>query len=231
MTSLSANALSNTQKNNAIIHYRNPKSGHCHKVELFMSLLGISYHNHNLDMVNGAHKSAEFITKNPFGQVPVIVDGEHTVSDSNAIIVYLADTYGSDYPWMGTTAIEKANVQRWLSVAAGELAKGPAALRLEYVFGANIDVPTALATTETLLHVMEDTLSGPTSRIESSTKAYLATERLTLADIAMYSYIAHAPEGGVSLHPYPAIQSWINRIESLDNFIPMANSATADYRL
>ena len=78
---------------------------------------------------------------------------------------------------------------------------------------------------------MEDTLSGPTSRIESSTKAYLATERLTLADIAMYSYIAHAPEGGVSLHPYPAIQAWINRIESLDNFIPMENSATADYRL
>ncbi|MBQ4829762.1 glutathione S-transferase [Alteromonas sp. MMG017] len=231
MTSLSINALNNTLKNNPIIHYRNPKSGHCHKVELFMSLLGICYQNHNLDMVNGAHKSADFITKNPFGQVPVIVDGEHTVSDSNAIIVYLADTYGSDYPWVGTTAIEKANVQRWLSVAAGELAKGPAALRLEYVFAANIDVPTALATTKILLPVMEDTLLGPKSRIESSTKAYLATNRLTLADIAMYSYIAHAPEGGVSLQPYPAIQAWINRIESLDNFIPMANSATADYRL
>lgn len=227
MTSLSANTLNNTLNNNAIIHYRNPKSGHCHKVELFMSLLGISYNNHNLDMVNGAHKSADFISKNPFGQVPVIVDGEHTVSDSNAIIVYLAETYGSNYPWMGTTAIEKANVQRWLSVAAGELAKGPAALRLEYVFGANIDVPTALATTETLLRVMEDKLSSS----KPGTNAYLATDRLTLADITMYSYIAHAPEGGVSLHPYPAIKAWIIRIESLDNFIPMAHSATADYRL
>jgi len=223
MTSLSVNALDNTLKINPIIHYRNPKSGHCHKVELFISLLGISYQNHDLDMVNGAHKSADFITKNPFGQVPVIVDGEYTISDSNAIIVYLADTYGSDYPWMGTTAIEKANVQRWLSVAAGELAKGPAALRLEYVFGANIDVSTALATAETLLNVMEGTLS--------ISKTYLATDSLTLADIAMYSYVAHAPEGGVSLQPYPAIQSWIKRIESLDNFIPMASSAIADYRL
>jgi|TARA_B110000211_G_scaffold42778_1_gene44578 glutathione S-transferase len=223
MTSLSKNASNSTMKDAPIIHYRNPKSGHCHKVELFMSLLGISYINHELDMVNGAHKSADFITKNPFGQVPVIVDGEHTVSDSNAIIVYLADTYGSIYPWMGATPIEKARVQRWLSVASGELAKGPAALRLEYVFGANIDVASALAITENLLKVMEDTLTD--------TKSYLATDSLTLGDIAMYSYIAHAPEGGVSLQPYPAIRAWVNRIESLANFIPMASSPIVECRL
>jgi glutathione S-transferase len=56
-------------------------------------------------------------------------------------------------------------------------------------------------------------------------RRYLAAERATLADIACYSYVAHAPEGGVSLAPYPAVRAWIARVEALPGFIPMPASA------
>lgn len=55
--------------------------------------------------------------------------------------------------------------------------------------------------------------------------AYLAGNQVTIADVAAYSYIAHAPEGGVSLDPYPNIRAWLGRIEELDGFVPMQHTA------
>jgi glutathione S-transferase len=46
----------------------------------------------------------------------------------------------------------------------------------------------------------------------------------TIADVAAYAYIAHAPEGGVSLEPYPNIRAWLQRIEALPHFVPMPTS-------
>ncbi len=59
---------------------------------------------------------------NPNGQVPVMEDGDIIVSGSNAILVYLARTYAPD--WMPSTPVDEANVQRWLTLAAGEIAFG-----------------------------------------------------------------------------------------------------------
>ena len=54
---------------------------------------------------------------------------------------------------------------------------------------------------------------------------FLAAAQPTLADVANYTYVAHAPEGGVSLQPYPAVRAWLARIESLPGFVPMQRSA------
>ena len=56
--------------------------------------------------------------------------------------------------------------------------------------------------------------------------SYLAAERPTIADIAVYSYVAHAPEGDVSLRDYSFVRSWIERIEALPNFVGMKRTAT-----
>ncbi len=52
-------------------------------------------------------------------------------------------------------------------------------------------------------------------------RAFLAADHITIADIACYSYIAHAPDGGVSLEPYPHVRSWLARIEGQPWFQPM----------
>ncbi|MDO6814953.1 glutathione S-transferase family protein [Cobetia amphilecti] len=193
----------------------NPKSGHCHRVELMLALLDIPYETVELDMANGAHKAPEFLKISPFGQVPAIEDNGVFLSDSNAILVYLTQRYDGEKRFMPSDALAAAQVQRWLSVAAGEIAAGPCTARLVTVFGAPFDHGQAIARAHALFAVME-------SHLEQ--RHYLVGERLTLADIAGYSYIAHAPEGGVSLSSYPAIRGWLARIEAEPDFVGMATS-------
>ena len=96
-------------------------------------------------MAKGAHKAPDFLAKNPFGQVPVIEDGDLTLPDSNAILVYLATRYDASGRWYPRDPVAAARVQQWLSVSAGQLAYGPAAARLVTVFGAKLDHERAKA--------------------------------------------------------------------------------------
>lgn len=195
--------------------YRNPKSGHCHRVELMLALLEIPYENVDLDMANGAHHEPDYLKISPLGQVPAIDDNGVALADSNAIIVYLVERYGDPALWIGTDPVEKARVQRWLSIAAGEIAAGPCAARLVTVFGAPLDYEGAKAKAHKLFMMMDAHLDG---------RDWLAADRPTLADIAGYSYIVHAPEGGVGLADYPHVRAWLARIEALPRFIGMARS-------
>ncbi|WP_029661390.1 glutathione S-transferase N-terminal domain-containing protein [Alteromonas sp. ALT199] len=203
---------------------QNPKSGHCHKVSLFMALNAIPFETVEPDMANGEHKSEHFGSLNVFKQVPVITDGDVTLADSNAILVYLIHAYAESDYWLGKDAKEKSLVQRWLSVSAGELARGPAAARLEYVFGATIHEPAVLEVSATLLSNME-------AHLANSASSFLVGSHVTAADIAMYSYMAHAPEGGISLSNFPHINNWLKAIENLDNFVPMPASDIAAARV
>ncbi|NQD97056.1 glutathione S-transferase, partial [Pseudomonas sp. CrR25] len=122
----------------AIKLYRHPLSGHAHRVELLLSLLKLPTELVFVDLANGAHKQAAFLAINAFGQVPAIDDNGTILSDSNAILVYLAKKYGGG-SWLADEPLAAARVQRWLSVAAGQLAYGPASARLITVFGATLD--------------------------------------------------------------------------------------------
>ncbi|GGA83956.1 glutathione S-transferase [Neiella marina] len=203
-------------QNSPIQLYRNPLSGHSHRVELMLSLLDLPYQTSDVDMANGAHKSPEYLARNPFGQVPVLEDNGITLADSNAIIVYLAQRYQSNDQWLPSDPVELAQVQRWLSVAAGEIFAGPCSVRLEKLFGVPLDYQVAKQKTLALFAVVEPWLAE---------RQYLTGEKLNLADIAGYSYIAHVAEGGVSLQPYPAIRAWLQRIESQPRFVGMTRSA------
>ena len=195
--------------------YRHPKSGHCHRVELMIALLRIPYEAIDVDMANSQHKSPEYLRISPLGQVPAIEDDGITLPDSNAILTYLVERYGDANAWRGADPLEKAQVQRWLSIAAGEIASGPCAARLVTLFGADLDYEAAKTKAHALFAVMEAHLLR---------RYWLALARPTLADIAAYSYIAHAPEGGVSLSAYPSIRAWLGRIEALPGFVGMARS-------
>jgi len=197
--------------------YGFPLSGHAHRVELFLTLLGLPFESITVDLAKGAHKQPDFLALNGFGQVPVIQDGELTLCDSNAILVYLATRYGSE-GWLPRDAVGAARVQRWLSVAAGQLAFGPAVARLVMVFKAPYNHEDAKARAHALFAVMER---------ELGVRPYLAGAAATIADIANYTYIAHAPEGGVSLEAYPALRAWLARIEALPGFKGMKRSPVA----
>ena len=192
-----------------------PLSGHSHRVALFLSLLGLPFERIDVDLVRGAQKTTDFLAKNAFGQVPVLEDGSLALADSNAILVYLALRYDPGGQWLPRDPAAMARVQRWLSVAAGPLASGPGALRAATVFKRAIDRSGPEQTTAQLFGVLEQ---------ELSIRSYLAGNTPTIADVALYTYTAHAPEGGVSLAPYPHIRMWIGRIEALSGYVTMQRS-------
>jgi len=200
----------------AIKLYGFPLSGHSHRVELMLSLLGLPSEFILVDLKQGAHKAAEFIdTINPFGQVPAIDDNGTVLADSNAILVYLASKYGNGQ-WLPSDPLGQARVQRWLSAAAGQLHAGPATARLAVVFGADVDTVTAISRSHALLQLVEQQLGQ---------SRFLAGEQPSIADIAFYTYVAHAPEGNVSLADYPQVRAWLASIEALPGFVGMPRTA------
>jgi glutathione S-transferase len=202
----------------AIRLYRFDLSGHCHRAELMLSLLDLPYEAIDVDLRAKQQKTDEFLRRNPLGLVPVIEDGATTVADSNAILVYLATRYDATGRWYPREAAASARVQQWLSLAAGPLAFGPAAARVIKVFGAPLDWDRAAKIAGDLFGHLERHLES---------RDFLASEHPTIADVALYSYTAHVPEGGISLAPYAAIRGWLARIEALPRFVPMRKSPIA----
>jgi glutathione S-transferase len=190
--------------------YYHPLSGHSHRVRLFLSLLGVDHELVEVDLAKGAHKRPEFLKLNSFGQVPVLDDNGTIVSDSNAILVYLAKKFGKT-DWLPEAPLEAATVQRWLSVAAGPLAYGPAAARLVTVFGAPFNPEEVINRAHVVLKLVDGGLAD---------RSWIAAAHPTIADLALYSYIARAPEGNVDLSAYPHVKAWLRRIESLSQFVP-----------
>lgn len=192
--------------------YFSPRSGHSHRARLFLSLLDVPFDLIEVDLAARQHKSADFLRMNALGQVPVLEDDGVAIADSNAILIYLARKFGRA-DWYPDDAVGAASVQRWLSVAAGQLVQGPASARSVTLFGAKIDAQAAIERAHALLTVIEAALTHT---------GWLAADRPTIADIALYSYVARAPEGNVALDLYPRIQAWLERIEALPGFVPFA---------
>lgn len=194
--------------------YDFPLSGHAHRARLFASLLGADVELVHVDLPAGAHKTDEFLEKNSAGQVPVLEDGNVFIADSNAILVYLATKLNAT-TWLPREPEAAAKVQRWLSVAAGDIASGPAAARLITLFGAQFNPDEVLVRSTRVLTLIN------TELVE---QPYITGDTVTIADIALYSYIASAPEGNVDLAPFKNVLAWLARIEALPGFIEFPQS-------
>ena len=195
--------------------YHHPLSGRSHRVRLFLALVNEPVELIEIDIRRGENKTNEFLKLNRFGQVPVLKDGDVVLSDSNAILIYLAKKLGRK-DWLPEDPVGAASVQRWLSVAAGEIAYGMATARRIVLFSARPAPDDVVSRSYALLNVLDE---------EPKQRDWL-TGRLTVADIALYAYVARAPEGGIDRTSYPYVQTWLCRIESLPHFVPFVRTAT-----
>jgi glutathione S-transferase len=190
--------------------YFHPLSGHSHRARLFLSLIGVDADIVEVDLARGEHKTPSFLALNPFGQIPVLVDDGIVVADSIAILIYLAKKYAQK-SWLPEDAAGAAAVQRWLSVASGQIAYGPCAARLITVFGAKFDADEVIARAHVILKLIDTEFAG---------RQWIAADHPTIADVALYSYIARAPEGNVDRFQYHNVTAWLVRIEALPGFYP-----------
>jgi glutathione S-transferase len=199
--------------------YGTELSGHVHRVVLLLEMLELRYRF--VPAPAEVRRSPEFLALNPLGQIPVLLDGALVLPDSNAILVYLAKRYAADDSWLPADPVGASSVQRWLSIAAGEVMYGPGIARAMVLWNMPGDPERSAAIAGRLLRFMDGYLHG---RAALAGRCYLAAEHPTIADLACYSYVAHAPEGGISLEPYPAVRAWISRVEQLPRFKRMPSS-------
>jgi glutathione S-transferase len=220
MTSLAANSVAASPRDWAggVTLYRFHLSGHSHRVQLFLSLLDVPCRMVDIDLFKGEHRQADFLVLNPLGQVPVLIDDGVVLADSSAILVYLASRYAPGSTWYPGDAITRGRIQRWLSVAAGPLLAGPAMARRIRLVGLDQDPTAAVAAAHQLLAVLEHQLKG---------WPFLAGDNVSIADIALYTYVAQAPEGGVMLDGYPSVVAWLRQIEALPGFVAMGRAVHA----
>jgi glutathione S-transferase len=192
--------------------YGHELSGNCYKAKLMLSLLGLEYEWVQVDLMSGAHKQPEFLALNPFGQVPVLSDGEMVLADAQAILVYLARQYGGE-SWLPLDAEPMSRVVRWLSTAAGEVRQGPESARLYHLFKVtSINLERATQKSEFILSQLDHHLVN---------QDWLELGHPTIADVALFPYVALARDGQIDLAPYPNVLAWIDRVKQLPGFVGM----------
>ncbi len=188
--------------------YESPASGNAHKIRLFLSFLGKDYEPVTISAADGENRTEAFLAKNPRGQIPVLEDGDVTVWDSQAILVYIARRHGGA-AWLPEDPVSLAHVMEWLAVSENEILFGLARARATFKFKRSWNLEQCQELGRAGLMVMNDHLAD---------REWLVGARPTIADIGCFPYTALAPEGGVGLEDYPAVQAWIARFKKLPGF-------------
>ena len=134
-------------------------SGNCYKVRLMLSLLKLEHEIVPVDLKKGEHKSPEFLELNQFGQVPVLVDKNIVIRDSQAILVYLARQYGKDN-WLPNESDSLALIMQWLFTASHNIQQGLANARAYYLVGRQVDIEAATQRSHAVLKVINQHLEN-----------------------------------------------------------------------
>lgn len=195
-------------------------SGNCFKVRLMMSILGLIYETEVVEFYPGRdHKTPEFLKINPLGQLPVLQDGEKTLRDSQAILVYLAAMYDSTHQWYPVNRPDVlGDIQIWLAFA-DSLTGSISAARLHELFMYEFDAESCRSRAYDLLDVMDKHLWMQRQRGFT----YLCPlAHATVADIACFPYVAMADEAGLCLQNYPSVRLWLDAVKRVPGFTVMS---------
>lgn len=188
----------------------------CYKVRLMAALAGVKLDIRAVDFHPGLeHRGAELMALNPGGSIPILEDGDLILTESSAMLAYVAAKAAPD--WLGSgEAVETARIQQWLSFSH-RLTANLGGARLHEMLLRPGDIGKLQSQGIAALRELEAGLFEQKLR----GMRFLASDRPSIADIACFPYVALAPDGGVSLDPYPTIRLWSRALRSLDGFIEM----------
>ncbi|KAJ5183622.1 hypothetical protein N7492_001238 [Penicillium capsulatum] len=201
--------------------YSYKESGNSYKVRLLAAFLGIQLDIVEVDFLGDEQHGEKFLAINPKGEVPTLVDGDLVLTDSAAILVYFAGKHANT-GWWSSDVVEQAHITDWLAFSASWVQYGVFIARAILSFGGPYNGLGTASTEQTLresqtrgiksLQVLDKRLAQ---------NEWLALGRPTIADIAVFVYVALAPMGDVSLQPFANVRQWIERIKGLPGFIPI----------
>ena len=184
--------------------YGDIRSGNCLKVKWLLDRLGRDYRWVETDVMSGATRSADFLARNPAGQVPaVVLEDGRVLAQSNAIIGWL----GEGTAFIPADTWDRARMYEWLFWEQYSHEPFIAVVRFQRLLaGRRTDdiEPRLMERGHAALARMEAALTGAD---------WLVGGGPTLADLALVAYTRVAHEGDFDLAAYPAIQRWIVRVE------------------
>ena len=209
--------------------YSYEESGNSYKVRLLARFLDLDVELVDVDLMLDAQHQPESLAMNPRGEVPALVDGDLTLRDSSAIMVYLANLAGAD-PWWSNEPAEQAAIMEWLAFAASWVQYGVFSARAMVSFGipANGLPPDFQDNLEAAKYRGHRSLEILDLALQTS--EWLACGRPTIAEVAVFPYIALAPMGDISLASYGAVGRWIEQFKGLPRFHPIAGLEDPSYR-
>lgn len=179
------------------------------KVPIALEELGLDYTLHGINIRKGGQKAPEFVAINPNAKVPVLIDGDLTLTESAAILVYLAEKTGKLLPASGAA---RARVFEQLFVHASGLspAFGNAGFFRKF---APEPIPLAIdrfANEAQRIIGLFDTILGH--------QRFIAGDELSIADIAHYGWLWRRQFAEVSINDAPNVQRYVAELEARPAF-------------
>lgn len=193
-------------------------SGNCYKVRLMAALLGVAYETRAVDFYPGfEHRSEALLALNPAGTLPILVDGETVLTETAAMLGWLALRHDPSGRWFpAADPVLGPEVLHWLAFA-GRLTETAGRARLGAMLNWPVDMESALAQAEAALRELELRL---TDRVLEA-RTWLVGDHPTIADIACFPYVALSPDAGLEHDGLPAIRNWLYAVRSLPGFVTM----------
>ena len=191
-----------------------PFSSNARKVRLAASTLEISLEVVDVDLAHGAQRAPEFLAINPMGRVPVLVDGDFVLTESAAIMAYLADTKPGHalYP-LGSKA--RADVNRWLFWSDNHWGPAIGALTFENwlkpLRRLGDPDPAQLKRQGDALHGYASVLDG-----HLASREWISGPTMTIADLGIASALGNAGRAKFSPEPFAHLTTWFRRIQALE---------------
>ena len=191
------------------------------KVRQLLHHLGRAYRTVEVSIFEGEGRSESYLRVSPTGTVPAIeLDDGRTLAESNAILMYLVD----GTPYVPGDAFGRAKVQQWLHFEQERVESVLGALRHWTLTGKLVRRPPALVEAKRqaaarTLEILERELSG---------RNFIAGERYSIADIALFAYGSRAAEADFALDGYSAIRAWIARVEAQPGFLATMHPYASD---
>ncbi len=195
--------------------YTTPLSANGRKPLALARELGLEPEIRHVNVYRSEGRKAEFLAISPLGKIPVLVDGSLTLSESNAILIYLAERHGGSRLWSAGPRA-RAEILRWLFWEASAWQPALSALLAPCVGHRLLpDVVPAPASPPDwrdpaiapLLALLDDELGG---------REFLCGSALTIADLSVAGMTTYFRHAGFPSIDWPAFSRWIDRVESLD---------------
>ena len=185
------------------------ESGNCFKVAMMLALSGAEWAVRPVDYFKGETRTEAYRRDvNEMGEAPVLVHGERRLSQSGAILHYLADRLGT-FGW--TDGDEHHEVLRWLLFDNHKFTSYLGTVRFLTHFLKKDDevVEFLKARRDTALAVAEKRLTG---------RDWVALDRPTIADLSLAGYVFYDDELDFAFSDYPALDAWRTRIRNLEGW-------------